>query len=131
MPVFSATAIQISGVSTPSMSSVTIDCFTGGSFSVLERKSQRKLQRANRIAYAPVEVVAVFQADRANHRFPAQSATDRKQPGIEGIIRDSLRHPQRIREKNQRPTGRQGLFKFYRAQRVGFGPNVLPLIVAR
>ena len=29
--VFSATAIQISGVSTPSMSRVTIDCFTGGS----------------------------------------------------------------------------------------------------
>src|SRR5258707_3578588 len=31
MPVFSATAIQISGVSTPTISSVTIDCFTGAS----------------------------------------------------------------------------------------------------
>src|SRR5262245_25532954 len=30
MPVFSATAIQISGVNTPSMSRVTIDCFIGG-----------------------------------------------------------------------------------------------------
>src|SRR5437588_4462093 len=29
MPVFSATAIQISRVKTPSMSNVTIDCFTG------------------------------------------------------------------------------------------------------
>src|SRR5205085_519742 len=32
MRVFSATAIQISGVSTPSMSRVTIDCFTGAVF---------------------------------------------------------------------------------------------------
>src|SRR5436305_2812746 len=32
IPVFSATAIQISGVSTPSMSKVTIDCFTGREF---------------------------------------------------------------------------------------------------
>src|SRR5262245_22662646 len=29
MPVFSETAIQISGTSTPSKSNVTIDCFTG------------------------------------------------------------------------------------------------------
>ena len=33
MPVFSATAIQISGVRTPSISSVTIDCFKRASFS--------------------------------------------------------------------------------------------------
>src|ERR1051326_4946272 len=32
MPVFSETAIQISGVNTPSMSKVTIDCFTRGTF---------------------------------------------------------------------------------------------------
>src|SRR5687768_11149622 len=32
IPVFSATAIQISGTSTPSMSSVTIVCFTRGCF---------------------------------------------------------------------------------------------------
>src|SRR5579863_3367994 len=32
MPVFSATAIQISGTSTPSRSRVTIDCFTGPVF---------------------------------------------------------------------------------------------------
>src|SRR5215469_8280947 len=37
MPVFSATAIQISGVNTPSMSSVTIDCFTGREFFKSER----------------------------------------------------------------------------------------------
>src|SRR5262245_17999529 len=30
MPVFSARAIQISGVNTPSMSRVTIECFIGG-----------------------------------------------------------------------------------------------------
>src|SRR5439155_17740343 len=32
MPVFSETAIQISGVNTPSMSNVTIDCFTARVF---------------------------------------------------------------------------------------------------
>src|SRR5436309_2574987 len=38
MPVFSETAIQISGVSTPSMSSVTIDCFTGANHSKISRQ---------------------------------------------------------------------------------------------
>src|SRR5271169_7211810 len=32
IPVFSATAIQISGTSTPSRSNVTMDCFTGAVF---------------------------------------------------------------------------------------------------
>jgi hypothetical protein len=39
MPVFSATAIQISGVNTPSMSKVTIDCFTCGVFQNAARMS--------------------------------------------------------------------------------------------
>src|ERR1017187_10215870 len=48
MPVFSATAIQISGVSTPSISRVTIDCFTGSSFSKCVTAVQHSLKRTNR-----------------------------------------------------------------------------------
>src|SRR6185369_707011 len=43
MPVFSATAIQISGVSTPSISKVTIDCFTARLFQDLFSLSSESL----------------------------------------------------------------------------------------
>src|SRR5690349_717885 len=45
MPVFSEKAIQISGTSTPSRSSVTIDCFTGlfsKDWAVMSSRSQMK-----------------------------------------------------------------------------------------
>src|ERR1039458_3769748 len=44
MPVFSDTAIQISGVRTPSISRVTMDCFTGSSFSERTTSVQRSLK---------------------------------------------------------------------------------------
>src|SRR5438093_12417637 len=47
MPVFSATAIQISGVKTPSMSSVTIDCFTAA------KLFRRTDQCPDRAAFGP------------------------------------------------------------------------------
>src|SRR5438093_5540 len=45
MPVFSETAIQISGTRTPSRSKVTIDCFTGDEFNV--QRSNCNVWRCN------------------------------------------------------------------------------------
>src|SRR6266571_3429685 len=47
MPVFSATAIQISGVNTPSMSKVTIDCFTAVECFKTEIQNQRRSAFSN------------------------------------------------------------------------------------
>src|SRR5689334_21938875 len=50
MPVFSATAIQISGTNTPSRSKVTIDCFTrGGCFQFCRKLSRLALSRSKRL----------------------------------------------------------------------------------
>src|ERR1043166_3057555 len=113
MPVFSATAIQISGVSTPSMSRVTIDCFTGDTFSKLEWKPQRKLNRSRWVICAWVQIVAVFQPDGANHRFPPQSDADRKKAGIERVVCDAFRHAKRVREQHNRPFWGQRLLEFH------------------
>src|SRR6266536_907751 len=47
MPVFSATAIQISGVNTPSMSKVTIDCFTAAECFKTEIQNQPRSAFSN------------------------------------------------------------------------------------
>src|SRR5689334_9048303 len=70
MPVRSATAIQISGVRTPSMSRVAMDClgrFTGGVFHMT--RGVASLGLPIRLAKRPVDLIDITNSMAAIGRF--------------------------------------------------------------
>src|ERR1043166_5143580 len=98
---------------------------------MLKRKAEREMQRAEGIAVARVEIVRVFEADRANDRAPVKSATGRIENGVERIMLDAPGFTKGIGEQDQRPFGGERMFEFHAGQRNGLRADNMACFVFR
>jgi len=85
---------------------------------------------AGRVAAPRVQVVAIFDANRANDGFPTQASADGEEAGIKRIICDRAGEAEVVGEGDDRPFGSEGLLEFDGTEGIGFGADKLSEFVA-
>src|SRR5262245_49850541 len=89
------------------------------------------MECTGRIGGAWVQVVAVFEADGANDALPVQTAANRVQSFVDGIIREIARETNSIDEKDHRYLRGKGLLELDGAKDVRLRTHNFSLGVAR
>src|SRR5436190_7381958 len=97
----------------------------------LKREAERKVERADRVAGAPIQIVTVLQPHRTDNALPADAAPDRIERRIRRIIPQVFGNSDGIHETDQRQRRRDELFQLGVAEQVRLGAQQVSIRVAR